>query len=76
MNVRNEKDIDKIIHVMENEKQCVERNIKNICNGKCAECDLLLEDEDIITAYDFVISVLNVLSNVKTLQIINGYYGE
>lgn len=54
---RCEMSIDDAINIIENEKACVLRNIQG-CNRDCANCDLVLPDEDIISAYNYVIAVL------------------
>lgn len=46
------------IDVIKTEKKCVLRNIRG-CDRDCAKCDLVLPDEDILTAYDMAIKVLN-----------------
>lgn len=42
--------------VLENEKQCVIRNITG-CDRKCNKCDLVLPDEEILHAYDEAIDL-------------------
>lgn len=49
--------IDDVINVIEHEKACVLRNIRG-CNHDCTNCDLVLPDEDIISAYNYVIAIL------------------
>lgn len=51
--------VDRAIEVLEHEKECVIRNIKNQCNRDCAKCDLLLPDMDIVIAYNYALAVLN-----------------
>lgn len=48
---------EKAIEVIKIEKKCVLRNIKG-CDRKCEYCDLVLPDEEILTAYDLVIEAL------------------
>lgn len=40
------------IEIMENEKLCIERNINTNCNRDCKNCDLVLPDDVILSAYD------------------------
>lgn len=56
-----------IIKVLETEKECVLRqgNPKK-CNRKCADCDLVLPDKDIINAYNYCILVLK--KRINTLK--------
>lgn len=49
--------LEQTIKVIENEKLCVLRN-RNGCNRDCANCDLVLSDWDIISAYNFVLATL------------------
>lgn len=51
--------VERAIEVIETEKACVLRNIKNQCNRDCANCDLVLPDMDIIIAYNYALAVLN-----------------
>jgi len=56
--------INRIIEIFEVEKQCIKRNIGKDCNRDCSNCDLVLEDEELLTAYNLAISIL------KTIQVI------
>lgn len=46
--------------VLKNEKECIQRQVNGNCDNKrdCANCDLRLEDKDIILAYNTAISAL------------------
>lgn len=57
--------IDKIIQVMQNEKECVIRNSKQQCNRECNNCDLVLEDNEIIEAYTYVIHIINSVEKLR-----------
>ena len=46
-------------NVMKNEKQCVQRASSNLCNRDCLECDLVMNDTNLLEAYDEVLKVLN-----------------
>src|SRR5574344_82360 len=50
----------KIIKVLENEKSCIQRQINGECNNKrdCGNCDLRMEDNEIISAYDRAIEIV------------------
>lgn len=41
--------------VMEIERECVQRNVDNLCDRECAGCDLVLPDDVVLAAYDDVI---------------------
>ena len=51
--------LERVIDVIEHEKECVLRNIKKQCNRDCAKCDLILPDMDIVNAYNYALAVLN-----------------
>ena len=48
------------LKVLENEKECIQRQVNGNCDNKrdCANCDLRLEDKEIILAYNTAISAL------------------
>ena len=51
--------IENAITVLENEKQCVLRQIKvGGCDRNCAKCDLVMKDSEILEGYDTAISTL------------------
>ena len=51
--------IENAITVLENEKQCVLRQIKvGGCDRNCAKCDLVMKDSKILAGYDTAIAVL------------------
>ena len=51
-----------VIEVLKTEKACVERQPN--CDRDCANCDLVLEAEDVIRAYEIAISVIENLKGV------------
>ena len=46
------------IEVLENEKTCIKRQVGEGCDRNCALCDLVREDREILSAYDYTISLL------------------
>ena len=48
------------LKVLENEKECIQRQVNGNCDNKrdCVNCDLRLEDKEIILAYNTAISAL------------------
>ena len=48
---------ERAIFVIENEKKCVQRNVQG-CDRDCANCDLVLTDEEVLTAYDMAVEAL------------------
>lgn len=61
--------IEQIIEILNIEKECVKRNINKDCNRDCGSCDLVLEDEEILTAYILAISILkNVHGDRKVMS--------
>ena len=49
--------IEEIIEVLKNEAACVER--ANYCDRRCANCDLVMDDETILGAYAGAIELLS-----------------
>lgn len=47
---------ERAIEIIQTEKKCVAR--ANICDRDCANCHLVLPEEDILTAYDMAINAL------------------
>lgn len=47
---------ERAVEIIQTEKKCVAR--ANICDRDCANCDLVLPEEDILTAYDMAIKAL------------------
>ena len=47
---------ERAIEIIQTEKKCVAR--ANICDRDCANCHLVLPEEDILTAYDMAIKAL------------------
>jgi hypothetical protein len=48
---------ERVIEVLMNGKKCVLRNIRG-CDRECGKCDLVLPDEEILTAYDAAIRII------------------
>jgi len=44
--------------IMENELRCVQRAETHCCDRECEKCDLLMNTDDIIKAYGYVIRML------------------
>ena len=53
--------LQRTVKVLENEKACVLRNIKQNCNRDCGNCDLVLPDREIINAYNYALDILNMI---------------
>ena len=61
--------IEQIIEILEKERECVKRNVGKGCDRDCGNCDLVLEDEEILTAYTLAISILkNVHGDRKVIS--------
>lgn len=43
------------LELLKIERECIERNRKNICDRDCGKCDLVQEDNDLIELYDSLI---------------------
>lgn len=48
---------ERVIEVLRTEKKCVLRNIRG-CDRECGKCDLVLPDEEVLTAYDMAIKII------------------
>lgn len=48
---------ERAIEVIQNEKKCVLRNIRG-CDRQCDKCNLVLPDEEVLTAYDMAMEAL------------------
>lgn len=53
--------VQRTIKVLENEKACVLRNIRQECDRDCGKCDLVLPDKEIINAYNYALDILNMM---------------
>ncbi len=50
----------KTIRIMETERECVKRAAMPFgCDRECAKCDLVMDADEIIAAYDAVLEILN-----------------
>ena len=50
----------RVVEILKIEKECVERQGTLACpNRDCGNCDLLLPTDEVLTAYDTAIDVLN-----------------
>jgi len=54
--------LSRLIEVLKTERECVKRNEETDCGRKCSECDLALETEEVLDAYDGVIAMLEDIS--------------
>lgn len=55
--------INRIIHLLEIEKECVTRNAEHRCDRKCENCDLCQIDTDLLEMYSDVIRYMRDLEN-------------
>ena len=58
---------ERAIEVIKIEKKCVLRNMRG-CDRKCENCDLVMESEDILLAYDIAIMALMMRSNIVPVE--------
>lgn len=47
-----------IIRILKNEQECATRAFRGGCDRDCENCELVMEDSDIIGAYDAAIAIL------------------
>ena len=58
--------MERAIEILENEMECVKRNDMGNCDRDCAQCDLLLDTDEILTAYKMIIDdVKNTIEDGK-----------
>lgn len=60
--------IQRIHDIMENELQCVQRNELKECDRDCGKCDLLMDTDEIIQAYNDVLKILERIKNLKQYE--------
>lgn len=53
--------VTRVKQLMEIERKCVHWNDLDICGQDCATCELVQDTEELLKAYDYVISVLAML---------------
>ena len=58
---------NEIIEILQTEKACVTRAMKNECNRDCYNCDLCEEGKDILTVYDSVINALDEIQQYRAI---------
>ena len=60
-------DIKRVIEIIKTERKCVKRNgmFDRACNRDCLNCDLVMESEEIIEAYDMALTILKVFDQIK-----------
>ena len=68
--------IEQIIEILNIEKECVKRNINKDCNKNCGSCDLVLEDDEILTAYTLAISILKTIHGDRKVMSTTGAQNE
>lgn len=68
--------LEKIIEILETEKECIKRNDNGGCDRNCAECDLLLDSKDILTAYTLTISILKTIHGDRKVMSTTGEQNE
>jgi hypothetical protein len=62
------------IKIIETEKKCVCRQFEKGCDRICGKCDLVLEDKEIINAYDMAINLLQAEPCEDAGEISDGYH--
>ena len=68
---------ERAIEIIQTEKKCVDR--ANICDRDCANCHLVLPEEEILTAYDMAIMALTECAHIDQhhlVTIANAYCNQ
>ena len=60
--------IQRIHDIMKNELRCVQRNELKECDRDCSKCDLLMDTDEIIQAYNDVLKILERIKNLKQYE--------
>ena len=76
--------INRIIELLECEKECCKRitnnNGENCCNCSCDECDFYIDEQEAITAYILAIGILKTIQGdrkvMNTTNHVAGGYNE
>ena len=73
--------IDAAVEVLSNERACVVRQAGSGCDRKCADCDLVLSDSVVLSAYGTAIDILlsqkeNEKNEPLTLEELGTMHGE
>lgn len=55
----------RIHDIMENELRCVQRASVNACDRNCKECNLLMDTDEIIQAYNEIIKIIERMINLQ-----------
>ncbi len=53
----------RVLEILRTERECVSRNDGTNCDRDCANCDLVLDAEEILEAYTIAIGVFDNLAN-------------
>ena len=56
-------DYSRVVEILRIEQECVSRNNGVNCDRDCANCDLVLDAEEILEAYTIAIGVFNNLAS-------------
>ncbi len=56
---------EEIIAVLKNEQECVAKAACGFCDRDCMGCELVMEDSDIIGAYDAAIALLELVGAMR-----------
>lgn len=61
----NDTEIYDVIKVLQTEKSCVWRNDNGGCDRDCEHCDLVMDSQVILNAYDKAIEIIEKYSKIK-----------
>lgn len=60
---------ERAVEIIQTEKKCVAR--ANICDRDCANCHLVLPEEEILTAYDMAIDSILIVDSLMKEHIVD-----
>ncbi len=56
------------IELLEAERDCIIRNDKNLCDRKCADCDLVQDSKELLEMYNDLIVALKFLNRISAKE--------
>lgn len=58
--------LEKLINLMQIERECITRNEHHNCNRDCENCNLVQNTDTLIKAYDKTIAILTEMKQAKS----------
>lgn len=65
-----------VLEVIETKRKCVQEQINNSCDGCCNSCNLYLNNESVLLAYNIIIPIISAQIPKKVIDKSKEYNGE